>query len=244
MAAIGPIALLGLAIGFAGPFGTIAAMAPVARYAFWLAMVAAGYGSAHLVAAFLRPKWQAAQPLWLRKLAISLASAIPMTLLVAWLLPLIRPGRTISPMQMPLLFLSVAVIQAIIVWLLLAEDRPAAQHLPDKATRADYADELRAKLPPHVTEILALEAQDHYLRVHLPGKDALIHMGLNAAIAAIRTDIGIRCHRRWWVAHSAIDCLERDGASYILRLNSGQICPVGRSYIAAVRSARPSTPRE
>lgn len=97
---------------------------------------------------------------------------------------------------------------------------------------------LTSRIPPELgSEIIALEAEDHYVRVHTPKGSALTLMRLSEAIDLIDERLGFRVHRSWWVARNSIHSFDRDGQSVGLRLVNGTKVPVGRMYVAAVRSA-------
>jgi DNA-binding LytR/AlgR family response regulator len=73
---------------------------------------------------------------------------------------------------------------------------------PGDAARELAARELRAKLPlpQRQARILALRAEDHYLRVHTDRGQALILMNLSSAVDALGPEAGIRIHRSHWIA--------------------------------------------
>ena len=48
---------------------------------------------------------------------------------------------------------------------------------------------------------------------------------------------GMRVHRSWWVARSAVTGWERDGKTLTLQLSSGQTVPVARDRQPLVRAA-------
>lgn len=97
---------------------------------------------------------------------------------------------------------------------------------------------LAARLPLRLqlATIQALEAEDHYLRVHTDLGSELILMRLSDAIAELDGLDGARCHRSWWVARSAVlDVVKRDGRA-MLTLNANIEVPVSRTYLPALRS--------
>ncbi|MDG2523274.1 LytTR family transcriptional regulator DNA-binding domain-containing protein [Caulobacter segnis] len=47
----------------------------------------------------------------------------------------------------------------------------------------------------------------------------------------------LQTHRRWWVARGAIAQVRRDGPQTMIELTGGLTVPVGRTYLAAVRSS-------
>lgn len=230
---------LGALLGFLGPFGTYPAFAPPLRYGFWIAMVLAGFGAA-LAARRLVPDTAGARPRWVRPALIALVSTLPMTFLVAWVLSLVQPGRIVEPARLPALFAAVGTVQLLIVVVLLRDERaPAASAAaPAPDAPAGFPEALLARLPrPLGRDVVALEAEDHYLRVHTAAGSDLILMRLSDAVAAIDARLGLQVHRSWWVASGAIAAVERDGARTQLRLGTGLRVPVGRTYLAAVRAA-------
>ena len=98
---------------------------------------------------------------------------------------------------------------------------------------------LTGKLPPHLrrSRLLALQAEDHYLRVHTEAGDGLILMRLGDAIAAVETLDGARTHRSWWVARDAVERVSRGDGRATLTLANGVEVPVSRTYAPKLREA-------
>ena len=247
----------GAIMGLAGPFGTYPSLERPVRYAFWIGLVLAGYvfalGATRL--SELLPAISRAGR-WTMNGVVALASAVPMTFVVAWTLVLVQPGRVVPPTQLPILFMCVAAVQIVIVVALV---RPAVAPLqpvqpprpitaPDEPHDAPVAPAENAPpaFPPALLsrvprelgpDIVALEAEDHYVRVHTPMGSTLVLMRLSDAAALLDERLGMRVHRSWWVARRAIESFERDGQRVTLRLTNGAQVPVGRMHVAAVRTA-------
>lgn len=237
---------MGLLLGFAGPFGSYPAFPIVTRYAFWLGLTAAGVLAAVAADAVLPAARLRAGAI--RIGALALASALPMTFVVAWAMSAVQPGRFFTPEQLPSLFATVAAIQLLIVSAAtttsptvskMEESDPAAA-LPapiEDAMPAAFPAVLLGRLPPRIAaDIIALETEDHYLRVHAVGGSALILMRMADAVALIDPRLGAQVHRRWWVAHTAVAGLQAKGQKLSLFLIDKSIVPVGRSFSAAVRA--------
>lgn len=96
---------------------------------------------------------------------------------------------------------------------------------------------LTDKLPVRLrtADLLALESEDHYLRVHTSRGDALILMRLSDAMAAVEALEGAQTHRSWWVARAAIDHAEKAGGRAELTLTNGLKAPVSRSFYPDLR---------
>lgn len=85
--------------------------------------------------------------------------------------------------------------------------------------------------------ILALESEDHYLRVHFDIGSTLILHRLSDAIAELSMCDGQQTHRSWWVARSAVSIARRVGAKGVLTLSNGIEVPVSRTYIRKLATA-------
>lgn len=231
-----PVLVLGVLLGFAGPFSAYPPLGAPIRFGFWIGMVIAGYLAALAAEKLLRDS-AITRPA-LRTGAIALASAVPLTFVAAWIVPLLRPGHAYQPLQLPALFGAVAAVQLAIVFTLLREHaRPSPPAEQDCETPAALPNPLLARLPVHLgQDIVALEAEDHYLRVYTALGSDLILMRLSDAIAAMGPDAGRQVHRSWWVADAAIREIVRSDQRTHLRLSQGLLVPVGRTYSSVVRS--------
>lgn len=89
---------------------------------------------------------------------------------------------------------------------------------------------------PH-TEIGALQAEDHYLRVHTNQNNELIRYRFSDALEEVQHLPGLQVHRSFWINTTAIDHIRRSGRSYEIVLKSGLEVPVSRSYRYAVKEA-------
>ena len=237
---------VGLLLGFAGPFGSYPAFPTATRYAFWLGMTAAGAVAAVAADAMLpRTRLHAGA---IRIGVVALASALPMTLVVAWTMSLVQPGRVYTPQQLPALFAAVAAVQLLVVYATTitaptADDVKApgrATALPEpgeEAIPAAFPSALLSRLPPGIgSDIIALETEDHYLRVHTVGRSALILMRMADAVALLDPRLGAQVHRRWWVAQAAVAGVRTEGQKLSLCLIDNTLVPVGRTFSAAARA--------
>jgi LytTr DNA-binding domain len=96
--------------------------------------------------------------------------------------------------------------------------------------------EFAARLPRRLgTDIVALTAELHYLRVYTRQGDALILMSFGRAIEALQVVAGMAVHRSHWVALSHVVGLEIEGDRAFCRLDTGLTVPVSRSNRARLR---------
>jgi LytTr DNA-binding domain len=89
----------------------------------------------------------------------------------------------------------------------------------------------RLPLPLRTLCVIALQAEDHYLRVHLSdGQSTLILMRLSDAISELPADTGAQTHRSWWVAKEAVRLVSKADGRATLTIEGGVEAPVSRSY--------------
>jgi DNA-binding LytR/AlgR family response regulator len=171
-----------------------------------------------------------------------------MTFVVAWTMSLVQPGRVFMPQQLPALFACVAAVQLLIVYATtitaptadVAEAPGRAPALPEPgadAVPAAFPPALLSRLPPGIgSDIIALETEDHYLRVHSVGGSALILMRMADAVALLDPRLGTQVHRRWWVAQAAVAGVRTEGQKLSLCLIDETLVPVGRTFSAAAKA--------
>jgi hypothetical protein len=83
--------------------------------------------------------------------------------------------------------------------------------------------------------IIAVEAEDHYVRLHTRDRNLLVLMPFVEAIRAFDAVAGFRTHRSYWVREAAIlEFQDRDGKSTV-RMEGGLIVPVSRRYRELLR---------
>ena len=107
----------------------------------------------------------------------------------------------------------------------------------EQARRARATDTTFPPLPSltAVSDVLCLQMEDHYVRIHRPHGSTIELMPMKAAIARYGRSEGLRVHRSWWVTRDAIRRVEREGRNWRLVLEGGLVVPVARNSIAQVR---------
>jgi DNA-binding LytR/AlgR family response regulator len=229
---------VGLLLGLLGPFGSYPAFPTATRYAFWLGLTATGVMAAVAADAVL-PVTRLRAGL-IRVGAVALISALPMTFVVAWTMSLVQPGRVFAPAQLPALFACVAAVQLLVVYATTTTAPAPAPALPEPgadAIPAAFPSALLSRLPPAIgSDIIALETEDHYLRVHAAVGSALILMRMADAVALLDPRLGAQVHRRWWVAQAAVVDVRTEGNRLSLCLIDKSLVPVGRTFAAAAKA--------
>ena len=96
-----------------------------------------------------------------------------------------------------------------------------------------------ARLPDKLKggTILALQAEDHYVRIHTDKGSDLILMRLADATEQMGSTPGARTHRSWWVSKSAIKTIRRDNGRTVLILTNDTEVPISRGYASELREA-------
>ena len=84
-------------------------------------------------------------------------------------------------------------------------------------------------------DVIALQAQDHYLRVTTGSGSALVLCRFSDALREMEQTQGIRVHRSHWVARSAVQRLVARNGRHFLLLANGERIPVSRTYLDRVR---------
>lgn len=223
----------GWALAALGPFGTYSDLTTLERHGYWIGLTLAMWlqiEAAHLA---LRRLWPGRRtPRALDAAVAAAVGAAPTTFEVAYVEGLLRVGGVLTPRSMLETYASVLIIAVgLYVPLSLLQRRRALE--PAAAPLVGDDD----PLPPELRgEVIALAAEDHYLRVFRPGGQALIHHRFSDAVQAMG-ERGVQVHRSWWVAKSAVAQAEREGDRHVLRLTGGLRVPVSRTFGLAARQA-------
>jgi hypothetical protein len=229
----------GLVLSTAGAFDTEASPFG-ARTFYWLAIAAlsiAALEGFHRLASRHVPAGQAL----LLRLIGWVVLVLPLNM-VAVLSCKLLFGGTPSLGGFMVLLPGMAAILAALQFVLITMAQPAAprrgfvqESAAPPASARGTAETLRHVLPQTIAgaAIVALEAHDHYVKVHSARGHALVRMRLRDAIDALGAD-GVQPHRSWWVAREAIAGVQRESGRPVLVLETGQRVPVSRSARAEV----------
>ena len=227
----------GVVLALTGAFGTV--MAPLwLRFAYWVPLILVGAVWAHLCSRLTERFIDPDEQPWLTVAALSAAAAGPVVGLV-WLVTGLLFENEIYPVSRlvhfigPVLIITVA-ISAINVFL--GRPPPVQTHAGAGGSGpARFLD----RLPPRLrgATLHAVQAEDHYLRLHTDRGSDLILMRLSDAVAELEGLEGARTHRSWWVARDAVRDVARSDGRAALTLEGGVVAPVSRRYARALREA-------
>jgi DNA-binding LytR/AlgR family response regulator len=111
--------------------------------------------------------------------------------------------------------------------------------IPLPAAPAATPPTLLARLPDKLKAgtILALQGEDHYVRVHTTAGSDLVLIRLSDAIEDMGDTPGARTHRSWWVSKSAMKSVRRDNGRITLVLANDLEVPVSRGYASEIKEA-------
>ncbi len=236
--AIATVAGVFLAMG--GAFGSHAA--PLGqRTVYWLAtMICASLvGTAIFIPAERRGLLDRRPMLWVAILAAIMSA--PLTLLVWLMNALFYPRYTpfdirLAPRFFPTVLL-VSVVMTAVNTLAANRARPAPQThaAPAGAAKPKFLARIPVKL--RGGELYAVQAEDHYLRLHTSRGSDLILLRLADALAELEGLEGAQTHRSWWVAKAAVIEARRADGRAVLTLKNGLQAPVSRGYAQALRES-------
>ena len=244
MPAIDPVFLRGLAIATAG--GVLLAItgafettdAPLwVRLAYWVPIMISGGLWGHLCSGLVERFVDLDERPWLTVLALTLVISGPLSVFV-WAATGLAFGGALYPLAvLPKLIVPVLVITATIsaINVFLSRNPVQTHAAPTGTAPARFPD----RLPPRLrgAAIRAVQAEDHYLRIHTERGSDLILMRLSDALAELEGLEGAQTHRSWWVARDAVRNVDRGDGRAVLTLDGGLKAPVSRRFAKALREA-------
>jgi hypothetical protein len=233
-----------------GPFGTLAAMGPIKRLAFWLLLHGAAFTIATVSAVAAD---RGLTPLLRNKLARMMIGSLLAALPIGGWIVILQSGLMGDPatfddfIRQVAVSLPLCVLFCVLVYLTAgqreAETPPAIA--PQDATpilaSSDAAEmpeppPLLARLKPETRgRLLRLSVQDHYTDVVTSRGRELILMRFSDAIKETGATRGLQVHRSHWVSDDMVRRLSRGPGRLTLELTDGSEIPVSRTYATEVR---------
>lgn len=222
----------GLFLTFSGAFNT-GDVPLLRRLIYWMPVMAAGYVWGSFVTRRLAVRARRlTDNVWLIGGLASLAMSIPFTLVV-WAATRYLLGSDLALPGIPFLFVYVWLVSAVLTAInMLVETRRAALTYAAPAPPR-FLERLPLKL--RGAEVWAVEAEDHYLRLHTSKGQDLILLRLADAVDELQEIEGAQVHRSWWVARDAITDAKRGDGRATLTLKDGAEVPVSRTYAGLLR---------
>jgi hypothetical protein len=222
---------LGVVLGLLGPFGSFASPGLAWRMGYWIAVIWLGlliYGGLMVVAQ--RPLSGQGPRGWLTFAGLIAIGSIPQAWASRALAFTIWPSLPGFAPPVWLWYLQVSLI-AMLIGATVRLWRGYVLPMPRDGKVSPQASD------PWPDDIIALQMEDHYVRIHRPGGSDLVLMTLRDAMARVAQMDGLQVHRSWWVARSAITTIAGDSRAMRLQLTDGLVVPVARNRIAILRAA-------
>jgi hypothetical protein len=225
------VTFAGILLALLGPYGSYLNGPLVERLGFWLGACWLGFLLYGGLARWLLAGWRGKPSDW-AKLAIG---AVVVSVAEAWLSRrlalVIWPGLgatlpSFVPWFVQTTVLGVPFTVIGVLWSL--HGRRGKESAPEGLFSEEIGD---------VGGVLALQIEDHYVRIHRAEGSRLVLMPLKRAIRAMGEVEGLQTHRSWWVARSVVAEVSGTPRSMHLRLTNGLQVPVARSAVILLREA-------
>ncbi len=226
--------VIGGFLGLIGPFGSFFNGPVWQRGIYWVAMAWLGLVVFRLFSRSLLGRAGSPRTAWMVLGAYAVFVSVPLGI-VSWTLaraiwPMLghAPGLTPAAWYFQSLIITAPQVALLAVLSRLGRgvDRPSRFPPPSP--------DLLGVSPG---EVVCLQMEDHYVRVHTIAGSRLVLATLAQAMAALDRTPGLRVHRSWWVADKAVAGAVAEGRKLRLILTTGVKAPVARSSVAAVREA-------
>jgi len=242
---------IGLFIGFLAPFG-MHELPVFMSISYWVFTCVCGYfiysPLINLGHKYLSEKFSAP---WLRVAIPSLIASILMSLVV----PLITMIFFNSPINLindfvhflPKTLVIGGVITFFSVWQnhvkqqqqqLELSTKVIEEHASTADTKSIQIEQFMSLLPINKRgQLLCLEMDDHYLKVHTDKCSHMLLMRLKDALLQLEGFPGLQTHRSWWVASDAVVSVNKQNRKMTLLLSNHLEVPVSRTFVDAVKAA-------
>jgi MFS family permease len=229
---------IGLLMGFLGPFGS-GHIPVVTAYVYWMICMVGG----GLIGVVADELLSAHLPgIWRRVVAVSLLITPLVTLLVLTTQHLLMGQPFGWTHYLKLLWQVWPILLAVMAVRALVWRRPPvrvetrtviAAPLPE----AEAAFRRRLSAKRRGARLIAVEAHDHYLKVHTDAGAELVTLRFSEALDELALAHGWRVHRSWWVSADAVQAVRwRRGAGEICLIHD-LTAPVSRTYASVLKQA-------
>jgi hypothetical protein len=235
VAALLPLAMA-IALALVGAFGSYVVMGlPLRLLHFSTTSLVIGAVAFILLGSLRRYVFAGALPFW-TTIFVAMATAPLGGLIIQQSLRLWVPQalRHVSFGELTAQVLLINLFIGTVTWVLLRKPGEHVDGTPSHAQPAQVSDAsraVRAKLPLALRQapIVALSAEDHYVRVRTDRGQALILMNFANAVAALGPDAGVRIHRSHWVSRALAAKTTTSGSRNGIRVDDDTVLPVSRA---------------
>jgi LytTr DNA-binding domain len=226
---------VGLAMAALGPYRTLD-VPDLLRTAYWLVAVIGAGLVGIVVDLALESRIRA---FWMRIAVVALVMTLPVTPFIyalnAFMLDLPRRPWLLGQLAWQVLVVSLLIMALrALLWRRIVETRTIVMPpLPE----AERSFRLRLSARRRGARLIALEAEDHYVRVHTDAGSELVSMRFSEAMEELALAHGYRLHRSWWASAQAVEAVRWKRGGGEARLTGGIVAPVSRGCRAALKQA-------
>ncbi|HEX8470697.1 MAG TPA: LytTR family DNA-binding domain-containing protein [Brevundimonas sp.] len=229
---------IGLLMGFLGPFDSESA--PVLlRYLYWMICLI-GCGLIGVAA----DDWLSRRiPMtWRRVAVVSLLVTPPGSLLVLTTQNVLMGQPFGWQVFLNLLWQVWPIVLAVmavrsLVWRRMPVRVETRTVIAPPLPEAEAAFRRRLSAKRRTARLIAIEADDHYLKVHTDAGEELVTLRFADALAELAGAYGWRIHRSWWVSAEAVEAVRWRRGVGEMRLVGGLTAPVSRTYAPMLKEA-------
>lgn len=236
---LGAFAVIGVILGVVGPFGSFFNDTLPVRVGYWMALCLI---SGVVIGAVVRWIWPLARqrrtPVWAWVSAVAVVITGPLGLLARVIAISLWPGIR-HAVSWPEWWGQTLLIELTFLILYVAAHARTGKTRSVAAQDHNEGDpRILDRLPRRLgRDLLCLQMEDHYVRLHTVEGSVLVLLPLGRAIAEIGAIEGKQVHRSWWVARHALQDIVHDGRNLRLKLTSGLEAPVARAKVAELKAA-------
>lgn len=221
---------LGIILGISGPFDTFRVLPAFPRIAYWVAIVVVTFVAGSLTSTVVhrllekRSKWLT---LAVSTCAVGLVVTCVLELFNILAFGVLHETWADLARQLGVVTLISGVIEA----------GSLALRTDPQAEQAGVAPLLKRLPLDKRGALIAISAEDHYVRVTTGKGSELVLMRLSDAMNEVGGTDGLQIHRSHWVALDQISHVARSGDRGEVTLSDGSVRPVSRGFMPKVRAA-------
>jgi hypothetical protein len=221
---------LGLILGISGPFNTLALLPAVPRVFYWIVVVGLTFAAGGIVSTIIHTVLDRRLG-WLSYMVSTLAIGMIVNIVLG-VINLVTFGVWFGTL---FVFLSQLGIVTLISGVVEFSNLALRFGVPDEPVMGVP---LVDRLPFEKRgEIVALSAEDHYVRIATTNGTELVLMRLSDAANEVGDTVGLQVHRSHWVAVNQVREVKRIGDRAEVLSSDGVTRPISRGYMTAAREA-------
>lgn len=226
---IGMVAL-GAILGISGPFNTLDVLPAVPRIVYWVVVVVLTFAAGTLVGAVVHTGL-GRRNAWVSHTASIVAIGLTVTMVLS-LINLAAFGLWFDSWTAFFTQLGMVTLISGVVELSSVALRVQPPAIPDGRAA------ILERLPIGKRgEIVALSAEDHYVRIVTTKGAELVLMRLSDAVKEVGSTAGLQIHRSHWVAVNQVKDVKRLADRAEVLCSDGVTRPISRGYIKAAQDA-------